>query len=574
MVQIDSPSADSPGAARGVGARYTLNAATLGAVVLAVCLAQIALSVPSLITGLIQQDLAPSSAQLTWIVDAFMLPVAALELGFGVFGDLFGRRRLLVGGATLIVLGSALAVLVPGAGSSTSTRVTVLMLAQLVNGIGAAAIFPTSLAMVAAGTHTTVTRARGVAIWATALSVGGFLGPLLAGVAAKVHSGWAGNANWRWAYVGVLVIAAASAVLSLLLAQNSSAPEGRSIDWPGQITAAVGLFALLYAVIQGPESGWSSPRIVLAFVAAAGFLVLFVVAENRSAEPLLLLSAFKNRAFAINSVVTLIGMFAFLAIAYSTSIRLTTIQGFSPLRSSVAYLFFGGIGVVQLPLTARLLERYNPRWVLFGGLVSIGAGGLWFAAVPASNRSLGAIVVPLVLVGVGSAFAIAAISAVAVNTLPNHLAGMASGATSTFRDLGFALAPAIVGAVALGQAAKEIARTVAGNPGLNNAYAAFQASAAQAPAAQKPQLEAAVHAVTSGPLGANSVPATISLPNGQVVPFNPIRDVAFHALSHSYSHAYVLGGVAALVAAALLLVAGRGGVSQAHLDDDPNTLNG
>src|SRR4051794_25285149 len=297
MVQIDSPSADSPGVARGVGARYTLNAATLGAVVLAVCLAQIALSVPSLITGLIQQDLAPSSAQLTWIVDAFMLPVAALELGFGVFGDLFGRRRLLVGGATLIVLGSALAVLVPGSGSSTSTRVTVLMLAQLVNGIGAATIFPTSLAMVAAGTHTTVTRARGVAIWATALSVGGFLGPLLAGVAAKVHSGWAGNANWRWAYVGVLVIAAASAVLSLLLAQNSSAPEGRSIDWPGQITAAVGLFALLYAVIQGPESGWSSPRIVFAFVAAAVFLVLFVVAENRSAEPLLLLSAFKNRAF-------------------------------------------------------------------------------------------------------------------------------------------------------------------------------------------------------------------------------------------------------------------------------------
>ena len=94
MVKIDSL-----GAARAEGGRYTLNARTLAAVALAVCLAQMALSVPSLITGLIQQDLAPSSAQLTWIVDAFFLPVAALELGFGVFGDLFGRRRLLVGGA-------------------------------------------------------------------------------------------------------------------------------------------------------------------------------------------------------------------------------------------------------------------------------------------------------------------------------------------------------------------------------------------------------------------------------------------------------------------------------------------
>ncbi|MEI5571941.1 MFS transporter [Streptomyces brasiliscabiei] len=110
------------------------------------CLAQIALSVPSLITGLIQQDLAPSSAQLTWIVEAFMLPVAALGLGFGVFGDLFGRKRLLAGGAALIAVGSVLAVLVPGEGASTDTRVTLLILAQLLSGIGAAAVFPTSLA--------------------------------------------------------------------------------------------------------------------------------------------------------------------------------------------------------------------------------------------------------------------------------------------------------------------------------------------------------------------------------------------------------------------------------------------
>ncbi|GAA4721478.1 MFS transporter [Phytohabitans rumicis] len=569
MVQIDSSSAAS-----GAGGRYTLRAGTLAAVVLAVCLAQMALSVPSLITGLIQQDLAPSSAQLTWILDIFMLPVAALGLGFGVFGDLFGRKRLLMGGAALIVVGSALAILVPGEGSSTNTRVGLLILAQLLNGVGAAAVFPTSLAMVAAGTHTIATRARGVAIWATALSVGGFLGPLLAGVAGKMQSGWAGNANWRWAYIGVLVIAAVSVVVSLILAQNSASPAGRSIDWPGQITAALGLFALLYAVIQGPESGWGSPQIVIAFIVAAVLLVLFVFAERRAAEPLLLLSVFKNRAFAMNSVVTLIGMFAFLAIMYSTSIRLTAIQGFSPLRSSVAYLFFGGIGLVQLPLTSKLLERYNPRWVLFAGLTLIGTGGLWFASVPASNRALGAIVVPLVLVGVGSALAISAISAVAVNTLPNHLAGMASGVTSTIRDLGFALAPAIIGAVALGQAAKEIARNMAGNPELSNAYAAFNASAANAPADQRPQLEAAVHAVASGPLGANSVPASIPLPDGQVMPFNPLKDVAFDALSHSYSTAYVIGGVAALVAAALTLAGGRGGVAEAHLDDDPHTLNG
>jgi MFS family permease len=569
MVQTESPKA-----AEGEGGRYALAPRTLVAVVLAVCLAQIALSVPSLINGLVQQDLAPSSAQLTWVTEGFMLPVAALGLGFGVFGDLFGRKRLLVGGAALIVVGSALAVLVPGAGSSADTRVTLLILAQVLNGIGAAAIFPTSLAMVAAGTHTTATRARGVAIWATALSVGGFLGPLLAGLSAKIELGWAGNANWRWAFVGVLVIAAGSLVLSLALAQNSSSPEGRSVDWPGQITAALGLFALMYAVIQGAESGWGEPQIIIAFVVAAVFLALFVFAENRAAEPLLHLSVFRNRAFAMNSVVTLIGMFAFLVIMYGTSIRLTIIQGFSPLKSSVAYLFFGGIGFVLLPLTSKLLERYNPRWVLCTALTLIGASGLWFAGVPTSSRSLTAIVGPLILAGVGSALAFASITAVAVNTLPNNLAGMASGVTSTFRDLGFALGPAIAGAIALSRAADEIAGKLAANPALRSAYEAFQAAPAHAPAEQKAQLEAAVHAVESGPLGANSVPATITTPDGQVVPFNPLKDVAFDALSSSYSLAYVVGGVAALVAAALILVGVRGGVDQAHLDDDPHTLDG
>ncbi|MFE1841817.1 MFS transporter [Streptomyces sviceus] len=567
MVQIDSPKA-----AEGEGGRYTLAPGTLAAVVLAVCLAQIALSVPSLINGLIQQDLAPSSAQLTWITEGFMLPVAALGLGFGVFGDLFGRKRLLVGGAALIAVGSALAILVPGTGHSSDTRVTLLILAQVLGGIGAAAIFPTSLAMVAAGTHTTATRARAVAIWATALSVGGFLGPLLAGLAAKIDLGWAGNANWRWAFVGVLVIAVLSVVLSLALAQNSASPEGRSVDWPGQITAALGLFALMYAVIQGSETGWGSPQIAIAFIAAAVFLVLFVFAESRAAAPLLLLSVFRNRAFAVNTVVTLIGMFAFLVIMYSTSIRLTIIQGFSPLQSSVAYLFFGGIGFVLLPLTSKLLERYNPRWVLCTALTFIGASGLWFAVIPTTSRSISAIVGPLILAGVGSALAFASITAVAVNTLPNHLAGMASGVTSTFRDLGFALGPAIAGAVALGRASDEIALKLAGDPALSKAYEAFQASAAHAPADQRPQLEAAVHAVQSGPLGANSVPADITLPDGKVVPFNPLKDVAFDALSSSYSIAYVLAGVAALVAAALILVGVRGGVDQAHLDDDPHTL--
>jgi hypothetical protein len=126
------------------------------------------------------------------------------------------------------------------------------------------------------------------------------------------------------------------------------------------------------------------------------------------------------------------------------------------------------------------------------------------------------------------------------------------------RDLGATLGPAVIGAVALSQAAARISSAVAASPALRAGVAAFTASAAHAPAAQRPALEGAVHAVQSGPLGANAVPATVSLPNGRTMPFNPLHDVAYHALTHAYSLGYVICAVAAFVAALLAFTAMSG----------------
>src|SRR5947207_8358930 len=115
-----------------------LTAGTLVAAALAVCLAQVALAIPAVLNGLFQEDLGTTSSELTWISDAFLVPVTLLELTFGVLGDLFGRKRLLVGGALLISVGSLIAVLTPGATASTGTRVLVLWTGQIIAGIGAA----------------------------------------------------------------------------------------------------------------------------------------------------------------------------------------------------------------------------------------------------------------------------------------------------------------------------------------------------------------------------------------------------------------------------------------------------
>ncbi|MET7701317.1 MFS transporter [Streptomyces sp. NPDC005485] len=485
---------------------------------LAVCLAQIGLAMPATLNGLFQEHLHPVGSQLTWISDAFLLPVAVLELSFGVLGDLFGRKRLLVGGAALLCAGEVVA--------ASSSGVHQLWVGQALAGLGAAALFPTSLAMIAAGTHGAAQRARAIAVWASSLSAGGFLAPLLGGITGTYGS-------WRAAFVVVAVVAAVSALVSVVFAADSAAPEGRSLDIAGQVTIGVGLFALLYAVIQGPADGWASTWVVVAFVVAAVFIGLFIAAENRARSPLLRLDLFRDRSFAIASVVSVIGMFSFLGTAYAASIRLGPIQHQSPMRTSFAFLLLSGLTPFLTPVTSRLLSRVSPRTTLTAGLALIAAGDFLAATLAVDDRALTSLILPLGLVGTGFAFTVSSITATAVNTVPVHLAGMASASTNLLRDFGFTLGPAVIGAVALSQAASQV-------------------TASLGTASLGAESKAAAHEVLKegGPLALNSVP-----PNS---PPGAARSFALDALGHGYSIGFVVCGSAALFSALLVLFALRG----------------
>jgi len=498
---------------------HSLRRGTLIASCLAVCLAQIALAMPATLNGLFQQDLHPVGAQLTWISDAFLLPVTVLELTFGVLGDLFGRKRLLVGGAGLLTIGELV--------SSTAGGIPQLWAGQILSGLGGAALFPTTLAMVAAGTHTHRDRARGIAVWAAALSSGGFIAPLLGGITATYGS-------WKWSFIVVTALSAVVLLICLLFADNSSAPEGRSLDWGGQLTILIGLCALLYGVIQGQSDGWGAPSVITAFVIAVVFIALFVHAESRAKSPLLRLDLFRNRSFSIASIVAVVGMFSFLGTAYATSIRLGAIQHLNPMITATAFVLLNGITLVLAPVTARLLERVNPRWVLSAGLALIGIGDFWAAAIDVHDNSILPMIAPLFLVGTGFALAVTSITAVAVNTVPIHYAGMASASTSLLRDFGFTLGPAIIGAVALGKAA-----------------ALFTANLATSALPDAVKHAAGAVAAEGGPLAVNSVPP--ASPPGQAA------SIAVNALGQGYSLGYVVCGAAALVSALLAALALQGG---------------
>jgi MFS family permease len=498
-----------------------LTTGTMVAACFGVMAGQIGIAVPATLNGLFQEYFHPIGSQLTWISDAFLLPVVVFELSFGVLGDIFGRKRLLAIGGALLTAGGALAAAAPS--------IHVLWVSQAISGLGAGALFPTSLAMVAAGTHTPHDRARAIAIWAGFLSAGGFLAPILGGITGTYGS-------WRSAFVVVAILGLISIGLTLL-AEDSSAPEGRSLDYPGQTTLALGLIALLYAVIQGPTFGWGDWRIIVGFVAAAVLLTAFVAVEHRAPAPLLRLDLFQNRAFAVASIVTVIGMFSFLGTAYAVSIRLGPIQHQSPLRTAVPFLLLQGPAFVLIPVIERLLRSTNPRWLLGAGFALMSLGQFLALRLAITDLALSSLIIPIGLVGLGFALAVSSITAASINTVPLHYAGMASATTNLLRDFGFTLGPALVGAVALSQAANIFATnlTSANLP-------ADQLAAAQAVAKE------------GGPLAVNG------LEPGQ--PGSAAHQTAMAALGHGYASGFLLCAICALGAAVLTLIAMRGGAHE------------
>jgi len=529
---VSNPAYDPP--ADPSAAPTTRHTATIIAGCLAVCLAQIGLVLPAAINGVIQHSLQTSGAELTWISDAFLVPAAVLALTFGVLGDLYGRKKLLVGGALLAAIGYAV--------SATSHSAAQLMTGQALSGIGAAALFPASLAVITASSPTPAARARALASWTTALSLGAFIAPLLAGTIVE-------HTSFRWAFAAAGLLALVAAAAAWLLTGESSAPEGRSLDWPGQITIALSLLALLYGIIQGPSDGWSSAPVVLAFATAAALLGAFIWAENRSASPMLRLELFRIPAFAASAAMAVIGMFGFLGGAYDLSIRLGVIQHKSPLEAAVPFLVIQGITPFIWPLLVRLLHRVGPGPMLVAGFAALAAAQLWLREVPIHESGLAPLLGPLVLNGVGFGLVVAAITAAAVNVVPPSLTGMASATTSLVRDLGQTLGPALVGAVALGMATNKLTEALAG-AGLTPAEHGTAAAVLDAGG------PIALHTAELGPLSAKLAPLTE------------------RALTDGYNNGLVLTAIACLVAAviaAVFLGVRTGGDSASEKTEAPVT---
>jgi MFS family permease len=503
-----------------------LGAGTIAAALFAVCLAQIGLAMPATLNGTFQTVFSPTSSELTWISDCSLLPITVLELTCGVLGDLFGRKRLLIGGAVTLAIGEVI--------SGSAGNVHILWIGQIIAGIGCAALFPTTLAMLVAGDRPAASRAKMIALWAAILSLGNFIAPLLGGISATYST-------WRLAFFIVVVLALGDALVTAFFARDSRSPAGRSLDPGGQVTVAIALCAMLWGVIQGAADGWSNPKVVAAFIVAFVCLVAFVIIELRVQNPLLRVRLFANRNFALASIVTVVGMFSFLGDAFAISLRMGQVQGQSSMRTAFAFLLLSGLSVVLLPVTRKLMATLAPRWVLGGGFLLMGIGDLLMGALSINDTALPTLIVPLGLVGIGFAFAVSAVTAAAVETVPHNLAGMASATTSMLRDLGFTLGPAVVGAIAAARAA-------------SNWTSGLASSGATAPAT----------AEANGILSKGGLAAVL-----HADPDKTVSGVAYHALGNAYGLGFTVCGIAALACCLVTVLLLRGSATASVTAPEP-----
>ena len=404
-----------------------LVAICLGAFILLVDVTIVNVALPRM-----ADDLDASFSSLQWVIDIYALALAALLLVSGSLADLFGHRRLYVAGLTVFALASLACALSPNA--------AVLITARAVQGVGGAAMFATSAALVAA---TYKGRDRGVAfgVWGAVNGAAAAAGPIVGGLLTQ-------GFGWQAIFLVNLPIALVAVLLSLrALPAGARAVSGVRLDLPGALTFTLAAAALTYALIRGGDHGWTEGLALAAFAVAALSAAAFVVAELRSAQPMLDLSLLRRPSFAgLLAGALLYQVAAFSGLVF-ISLWLQNVLGLSPVRGGLALMPLAGTAFLVAALAGRHMHRFAPRVPIGGGLLLIAAGCalLWSTVHAGSGQS--ALFAGLAVTGVGVGLATPVLVSAAVDSVPPDRAGTAGGAVNTFRQLGMTLGIALFGAV-------------------------------------------------------------------------------------------------------------------------------
>ena len=375
----------------------------------------------------IARDLGRSLAALQWSVTGYLLTAAALLLVAGALADRYGRRRVLQAGLVVMLVASVVCAIAPS--------FPVLIGARVAQGVGAALVVPSSLALLNA-TLRVQDRAPGIGVWAGLASLGGLLvGPFV--------GGWlVDHVSWRAVFL-LNVPLILGALLALLAVPDRVAPVGQlSLDVGGALLAVAGLAGIIDGLTLGTTRGWTNPRVVLGLAVGAACLLALVSVERRVRAPMLKISLFASRQFTAINVATAVYYGALAAAGYLLVLECQLVLGYTATEAGAVLIPSSLVFLVLSPISGALVRRHGPRRLMTAGMLTGAAAFAWLAV--ARGHYAAAILPGALLWGVGLGLTVTPLTAAVLATVDDADLGEASAISDVAARLGGAVLTALV----------------------------------------------------------------------------------------------------------------------------------
>jgi EmrB/QacA subfamily drug resistance transporter len=403
-----------------------------------VCLGQLMSIVDASIVNValpsIQRDLHFSQANLTWVLNGYLISYGSFLLFFGRLGDLIGRRRVFLVGVSVFTLASTACGLAQTEG--------VLIASRFLQGLGGAAATSAIVAIIATEFPQAAERAKAMSVYTFVISGGASLGLVAGGVITQ-------TIDWHWIFFINVPIGVFTVLIGRRrIVENKGLGIGRDLDVFGSLLVTASLVLGAYGIVTSASYGWGSAHTLGLVAAAIALLAAFVLLEARLRNPIMPLRIFRVPGLAASSVVRgllITGMFAsfFIGVLYLEHVR-----GYGVLQTGVAFLPQTLVlAALSLGVTARLVIRLGPRIPLLAGLIACGAGLLILGHAGADTHYFPDVLVSFMLIGVGAGLAFMPLLTIAMAHVPSADAGLASGIINTSLQMSAAIGVAVLGAV-------------------------------------------------------------------------------------------------------------------------------
>lgn len=377
------------------------------------------------VTGLpvMGEELGLTALHLSWVQNSYTLVFGGLLLLAARTGDLFGRRRMLLTGPTLFSLSSLLIGLAPSA--------EWLIGGRFLQGVGAAILAPTTLALITEHFPEGPERIRATSAYGAVAGIGAAAGMVLGGVFADLLS-------WRVGFLINVPIGVLLAVLALkALPGRSGTARSRRLDLPGALISTLGVGLLLFGIVESSELGWDDPAVLGSLVLGIILLAAFILVERRTAQPLLPMSLFANVQRNGALVTRFLLVAAMMAFFFFVTQLMQTGLGLSPLQAGLGFLPLSLVQFVVASAVPRLGRAgISQRALIVGGVLLMAVGMAWLAFASAGVSYLVAVAGPMVLLGAGQGLAFGPLTGAAVAGAPPSVAGAASGLVNAVHQIG------------------------------------------------------------------------------------------------------------------------------------------